>query len=59
MRDPVYQGCLAIPSPVTTTGLLLKVSGIPLLKKLYEKQYGDSEKYQEYKTKTPLLFSFL
>jgi steroid 5-alpha reductase family enzyme len=53
------QGCLAILSPLTITGLLLKVSGIPLLEKQYEKRYGDSEKYQEYKTKTPLLFPFL
>jgi steroid 5-alpha reductase family enzyme len=50
------QGCLAVLCPLTITGLLLKVSGIPLLEKQYEERYGDSEKYQEYKNKTPLLF---
>jgi len=50
---------LALLSPLTITGLLLKVSGVPLLEKKYNETYGDSEKYQDYKRKTPLLFPFL
>lgn len=49
---------LAAMSPLTITFLLLKLSGIPLLEKQYEKRYADSATYKEYKRTTPLLFPF-
>jgi len=36
------------------TFLLLKVSGVPLSEKKYDKKYGDRKEYQEWKKNTPM-----
>lgn len=45
-------------TPVFVTFLLLKVSGVPLLKKLAQQKYANDPKYQEYVRKTPELIPF-
>ncbi|TPX15491.1 uncharacterized protein E0L32_004471 [Thyridium curvatum] len=46
---------LAAVSPLFTTFLLLKVSGVPLSEKKYDKRYGDRKDYQQWKKNTPRL----
>ncbi len=46
---------LTIIGPIFITFILLKVSGIPLLEKRYEKKYKDNPDYQAYKNSTNLL----
>lgn len=41
-------------SPAFVTFLLLKVSGVPLSEKKYDKKYGDRKDYQEWKKNTPM-----
>ena len=41
-------------SPAFVTFLLLKVSGVPLSEKKYDKKYGDRKEYQEWKENTPM-----
>ncbi|KAL2075744.1 hypothetical protein VTL71DRAFT_687 [Oculimacula yallundae] len=41
-------------SPAFVTFLLLKVSGVPLSEKKYDKRYGDRKDYQEWKKNTPM-----
>lgn len=47
---------LAFVSPMFTTFLLLKVSGVPLSEGKYDKRYGDRKDYQEWKKNTPKFF---
>ncbi|PTB42871.1 hypothetical protein M441DRAFT_77939 [Trichoderma asperellum CBS 433.97] len=46
---------LSFVSPAFAAFLLLKVSGIPLSEKKYDKRYGDRKEYQEWKKNTPRL----
>ncbi|KAL7913306.1 DUF1295 domain-containing protein [Trichoderma velutinum] len=46
---------LSFLSPAFAAFLLLKVSGIPLSEKKYDKRYGDRKDYQEWKQNTPRL----
>jgi steroid 5-alpha reductase family enzyme len=41
-------------SPAFVTFLLLKVSGVPLSERKYDKKYGHREDYQEWKKNTPM-----
>lgn len=41
-------------SPAFVSFLLLKVSGVPLSEKKYDKKYGDREDYQKWKRETPM-----
>ncbi|KIX04105.1 uncharacterized protein Z518_07658 [Rhinocladiella mackenziei CBS 650.93] len=41
-------------SPAFATFLLLKVSGVPLSEKKYDRRYGDRADYQKWKKKTPM-----
>ncbi len=41
--------------PIFITLLITMVSGIPILEKSANKQWGEDQKYQEYKNKTPIL----
>ena len=41
-------------SPAFVSFLLLKVSGVPLSEKTYDKKYGDRKDYQEWKKNTPM-----
>jgi steroid 5-alpha reductase family enzyme len=43
-------------SPAFVTFLLLKVSGVPLSEKKYDKKYGDREDYKKWKRETPMFF---
>jgi len=43
-------------SPAFVTFLLLKVSGVPLSEKKYDKRFGDRKDYQEWKENTPKFF---
>jgi steroid 5-alpha reductase family enzyme len=45
---------MAAISPAFATFLLLKVSGVPLSEKKYDKRYGDRKDYQEWKRNTPM-----
>ncbi|MCJ1300224.1 hypothetical protein MMC08_003019 [Hypocenomyce scalaris] len=42
-------------SPAFVTFLLLKVSGVPLSERKYDKRYGDRYDYQQWKKNTPML----
>lgn len=44
---------LAFISPLFTTFLLLKVSGVPLSEGKYDKRYGECKDYQKWKKNTP------
>ncbi|KAJ0109833.1 3-oxo-5-alpha-steroid 4-dehydrogenase [Diaporthe amygdali] len=44
---------LAYISPMFTTFLVTKVSGIPMSESKYDKRYGDRKDYQEWKKNTP------
>lgn len=55
---PVYRflpPVVGLLSPAFITWLLLNLSGIPLLEKKQQKQYGDNAEYKEYVKNTPLL----
>lgn len=41
-------------SPAFVTFLLLKVSGVPMSEKKYDKRYGDREDYKKWKRETPM-----
>ncbi len=41
-------------SPAFVTFLLLKVSGVPLSEKKYDKRYGDRADYRKWKDETPM-----
>lgn len=43
-------------SPAFVTFLLLKVSGVPLSEKKYDKRYGDRKAYKKWKEETPMFF---
>ena len=43
-------------SPAFVTFLLLKVSGVPLSEKKYDKKYGDRPEYKKWKEETPMFF---
>lgn len=47
---------LAFASPAFTAFLLLKVSGVPLSERKYDRRYGDRKDYREWKERTPLFF---
>lgn len=46
---------LSFGSPAFAALLLLKVTGVPLSEKKYDKRYGDRKDYQEWKKNTPML----
>lgn len=46
---------IGLASPLYIGGLLIFVSGIPLLEKVADKRWGNSPTYQHYKQSTPLL----
>lgn len=54
---PVLRGWqfVALISPVFVTLLLTKISGIPLLEKRADEQWGGQEDYEDYKKNTPVL----
>lgn len=54
---PVLSGLqwVTLISPVFVTVLLTKISGIPMLEKRADKEWGDDPEYQEYKKNTPVL----
>ncbi|KAK3682413.1 hypothetical protein B0T22DRAFT_282803 [Podospora appendiculata] len=54
--SPVAALSLCYVSPAFVTFLLLKVSGVPLSEKKYDKKYGDRKDYQEWKKNTPKFF---
>ncbi|CZR57105.1 uncharacterized protein PAC_06994 [Phialocephala subalpina] len=45
---------MAAISPAFVTFLLLKVSGVPLSEKKYDKKYGDRKEYKKWKEETPM-----
>ncbi|KAI9673106.1 MAG: hypothetical protein M1829_004420 [Trizodia sp. TS-e1964] len=45
---------MAAASPAFVTFLLLKISGVPLSEKKYDKKYGNRKDYQEWKRNTPM-----
>ena len=45
---------MAAISPAFVTFLLLKVSGVPLSERKYDKRYGGRKDYQEWKKNTPM-----
>ncbi|KAI1326567.1 hypothetical protein F5Y16DRAFT_374615 [Xylariaceae sp. FL0255] len=47
---------LCYVSPSIVAFLLLKVTGVPLSEKKYDKRYGDRKDYQEWKKNTPKFF---
>lgn len=47
---------LSYVSPAFVSLLLLKVTGVPLSEKKYDKRYGDRKDYQEWKKNTPKFF---
>lgn len=47
---------MAYVSPIFTTFLVTKVSGIPLSENKYDKRYGDRKDYQQWKKNTPQFF---
>ncbi|KAK8069775.1 hypothetical protein PG994_006391 [Apiospora phragmitis] len=47
---------LSYVSPAFVSFLLLKVTGVPLSEKKYDKRYGDREDYQNWKKNTPKFF---
>jgi steroid 5-alpha reductase family enzyme len=57
IASPVFQGWqwIALISPVFVTFLLTRVSGVPLLEKKADKNWGGREDYESYKKKTPVL----
>lgn len=44
---------LCFVSPAFVTFLLLKVSGVPLSEKKYDKKFSDRKEYREWKKNTP------
>lgn len=50
-----YQVWLGLLSPLYIIGLLLFVSGVPILEKSADKKWGDDKKYQQYKKRTSIL----
>ena len=54
---PLMQGgqWIGLISPVFVALLLIRVSGIPMLEKKSDQQWGDDPAYQAYKARTPVL----
>ena len=54
---PVLTGWswLSIVGPLSITGLLLFVTGVPTVKKSMDKKFGDDPRYKEYLLRTRLL----
>lgn len=50
---------LAILSPLWISTLLIKISGIPLLRKAADKKYADLPSYKTYVEHTPVLFPYI
>ena len=50
-----YKLLFALLSPLFTTLLLLKVSGVPLVTAAGEKKWGSDPEYQRYMQETPML----
>lgn len=51
--SPVAAVSLCAISPAFVTFLLLRVSGVPLSEKKYDKKFGDRKDYQEWRKNTP------
>lgn len=56
VAGPFTAAALSYVSPAFVSFLLLKVSGVPMSEKKYDKRYGDRKDYQEWKKSTPKLF---
>ncbi|OBR02936.1 hypothetical protein CH63R_14162 [Colletotrichum higginsianum IMI 349063] len=56
LAGPFTAAALSYVSPAFVSFLLLKVSGVPMSEKKYDKRYGDRKDYQEWKKSTPKLF---
>jgi len=50
-----WQAVLGLLSPIYISGLLIFVSGIPILEKEADKRWGDNEEYRKYKRETSVL----
>jgi len=48
--------CLMVAaSPAFSAFLLIKLSGVPLSEKKYDKKFGDRKEYQQWKENTPMI----
>ncbi|EXF79739.1 hypothetical protein COL5a_010225 [Colletotrichum fioriniae] len=56
VTGPLTAMAMSYVSPAFVSFLLLKVSGVPMSEKKYDKRYGDRKDYQEWKKNTPKLF---
>ncbi|KAM0331728.1 hypothetical protein ACHAQA_003407 [Verticillium albo-atrum] len=56
LAGPVLALGMSYVSPAFVSFLLLKISGVPLSEKKYDKKFGDRKDYQEWKQNTPRLF---
>lgn len=50
-----WEYIIALASPLFIAGMIIFVSGIPLLEKSADAKWGDNPRYQEYKRKTSIL----
>lgn len=57
---PILEGWqfITLISPIFVYLLLTKVSGVNMLEKRSDDQWGDQLEYQKYKKNTPVLFPF-
>lgn len=53
---PLAAIVLSYISPVFATFLLLRISGVPLSERKYDKLYGGRSEYQAWKRDTPMFF---
>ena len=58
---PILEGWqfITLISPIFVYLLLTKVSGVNMLEKRSDDQWGNQSEYQEYKKNTPVLFPFI
>ncbi|KAK1759768.1 hypothetical protein QBC47DRAFT_115865 [Echria macrotheca] len=54
--SPAAALAVCFASPAFVTFLLLRVSGVPLSEKKYDKRFGDNKEYLEWKRNTPKFF---
>ncbi|KAI1777440.1 DUF1295-domain-containing protein [Hypoxylon cercidicola] len=56
LAGKIFALAASFVSPAFVSFLLLKVTGVPLSEKKYDKKYGDREDYQRWKRNTPKFF---
>lgn len=56
LAGKVFALAASFVSPAFVTFLLLKVTGVPLSEKKYDKKYGHRQDYQQWKRDTPKFF---